>query len=225
MTLEDLIESFREDTDDRGDLSGKAKLWSDEVVTRLLNEAEEEAAIRKRLIFDETTPVVCQIAVLENVSGYVLHPALIEITAAFLHRAGSSKILTLRATDRDAMDRDYPCWRTERRPPEFFIQEDTRIYLPGIVDRDYTMKLEGYRLPLVQMVNDDDTPTIARPHHRFLVHWALHRAYSKPDSEVFNPEKSVKALAAFEEYFGLRPDADLRKDQQANRPHHNIAYW
>ncbi|NDZ11489.1 hypothetical protein C7T35_01415 [Variovorax sp. WS11] len=221
MDLEALIGSFRVDADDLE----KPQLFADEDLARWFNEAEEEAAIRKRLLFDETTPEVCQIAVQEGVSGYPLHPALFEITAAFLHNAESTCATRLMPTDRVEMDRIRPDWRTDRCTPEFFIQEDTRLYLPCIVRADYTLKLEGYRLPLEQMEDDADTPEIGRPHHRFLVHWVLHRAYSKPDSEIFNPDKAQKALSAFEQYFGLRPDADLRKDEQANRPHRNKAYW
>lgn len=230
MTLEDLIASFRVDADDQSrSVNGSTSdlLWQDDDVTRWFNEAVEEAALRKRLIFDDTTPDVCQIAVLEGVSGYPLNPALVEITAAFLHTAGSERVIRLYATDRDEMDRIRPDWRTDRCTPKYFIQEDTRIYLPGIVDADYTMKLEGYRLPLddEQMSNDSDVPVIAQAHHRFLVHWATHRAYGKQDADTFDPNRSQLALDAFEKYFGLRPDADLRKDQQANRPHHNKAYW
>lgn len=230
MTLKDLIASFRVDADDKAQsLNGSTSdlLWPDDDVTRWFNEAVEEAALRKRLIFDETTPEVCEIAVEEGVSGYPLNSALVEITAAFLHTAGSERVIRLTATDRDEMDRIRPDWRTERCTPKYFIQEDTRIYLPGIVDADYTMKLEGYRLPLddEQMSDESDVPVIAQAHHRFLVHWPLHRAYGKQDADTFDPNRAALALDAFEKYFGLRPDADLRKDQQANRPHHNKAYW
>jgi hypothetical protein len=70
-----------------------------------------------------------------------------------------------------------------------------------------------------------DKPEIHPQHHRFLVHWALHRAYSKPDSEIFNPDKAAKALKDFEDYFGYRPTANERKREQASRPHHVRAYW
>ncbi|MNR69382.1 hypothetical protein D3C85_1945780 [compost metagenome] len=53
----------------------------------------------------------------------------------------------------------------------------------------------------------------------------LHRAYGKQDADTFDPARSQRALEAFEQYFGLRPDADLRRDQQANQVHHNVAWW
>lgn len=56
-----------------------------------------------------------------------------------------------------------------------------------------------------------DTPEINKAHHRHLVNWVLHRAFSVPDEEFVDPEKSVRALDNFEQYFGLRPDSDLRR--------------
>ena len=59
MTLEELIASFREDSTDKLE----PYLWEDETVTRWLNEAQDEAAVRGRLLLDDSTPAVTQIAV------------------------------------------------------------------------------------------------------------------------------------------------------------------
>lgn len=225
MTLQELIDSFRTDADD----TEAPYLWPDVELVRWFNEAEEEAAIRGRLLFDDTLTV----SVAKDMSAYPF-TALFEITRATLFRvldpvgpvyARCGERLW--PTDRVEMDRIDPDWRTDKRDPTRFIQEDTRIFLPCIVDRDYQMRLEGYRLPKVPFTPDDldASPEIGPAHHRFLVHWVLHRAYQKPDTETLNPQKSAIALAAFEQYFGLRPDSDLRKDQQANRPHRNQAIW
>lgn len=233
MTLDDLISSFRVDADDllndrngsHGDL-----LWANEDLARWFGEAEEEAAIRKRLLFDDYTVAIVRIDVQEGVSSYPLDPRMFEVTKARLLDASTGDFIEdLYITTRDALDQRCPRWRDQRRQPGFFIQDATRIVLPGIVDRAYTLQLEGFRTPLKPMTADSDpestTPEIAAVHHRFLVHWVLHRAYSKPDSEVYNPQKAATALAAFEQYFGLRPDADLRRDERADRPHHNFAWW
>lgn len=232
MTLADLIESFRVDADDLPKSMGGGDgdlLFKDADLARWFGEAEEEAAIRKRLLFDDYTLAIVRIDVLANQSSYPLDSRMFEVTKARLLNADTGRFVEdLYITDRDELDAIDRCWRDERRCPERFIQDDTRILLPGIVDRAYTLRLEGYRTPLVPMTADSDpestTPEIGKVHHRFLVHWVLHRAYSKPDSEVYDPQKSAIALGAFEQYFGLRPDADLRKDQQANRPHHNKAW-
>ena len=69
------------------------------------------------------------------------------------------------------------------------------------------------------------SPEIHPSHHRYLIKWAMHRAYEMPDAEVFNPDKCAKALAEFEAYFGVRPDAQLRKDNNSSKPHRNVAYF
>lgn len=232
MTLDDLIASFRVDADDVPTSVGggtKDLLWTDAELARFFGEAEEEAAIRKRLLYDDYTLAIVRIDVLAGQSSYPIDPRFFEVSKARLLNASTGRFLEdLYITTRDALDHECRYWRDERRRPELFIQDDTRIVLPGVVDRAYTLRIEGYRTPLVPITADSDVsivPEIAAIHHRFLVHWVLHRAYSKPDSETLNPQKSAIALAAFEQYFGLRPDADLRKDQQANKPHHNDAWW
>lgn len=232
MTLDELIASFRFDADDLPESVGGGDgdlLWKNAELARFFGEAEEEAALRKRLLFDDYTLAIVKIDVLEDQSSYPLDPRMFEVSKARLLDATTGEFVEdLYITTRAALEQRCPRWRDERRQPGFFIQDDTRIVLPGIVDRAYTLRLEGYRTPLTPIteISDGSTvPEIGLIHHRFLVHWALHRAYSKPDSEVFNPQKAATSLAAFEQYFGLRPDADLRRDQQADQPHHNVAYW
>jgi len=233
MTLAELIESFRVDSDDQsGNVDGgdADALWKDADLARWFGEAEEEAAIRKRLLFDDYTLAIVQINVVAGQSSYPLDSRMFEISRARLLNASTGRFLEdLHITTRDVLDQTCPGWRDQRRRPQAIVQDDTRVMLPGIVDRAYTLRLEGYRTPLVPITQESDpegiVPEIASIHHRFLVHWVLYRAYGKQDADSFDPARSQRALDAFEQYFGLRPDADLRKDQQADQPHHNVAYW
>ena len=77
----------------------------------------------------------------------------------------------------------------------------------------------------LRLAANGDTPEIAAIHHRHLVKWMLHRAYERPDSETRDPDKSARAEKEFTKVFGRRPDADLRRAQQANRPQFNKAVW
>lgn len=223
MTLADLIASFRVDADDEAGPES-AHLWSREEVIRFLNEAEDEACQRARLIFDSSTVAVCQITVTTAASVYALHASILDIYRATLTNAAGD-ICALTPTDRIELDRVRPDWRTVARRPSAFIQHDTKIELDAVVDAAYTLNLEVYRLPLTTMDFDQDVPEINRMHHRHLVQWALHRAYSKPDSETLNLDKSARAEQAFTSVFGNRPSADMRKKQQANRPHRVKAVW
>jgi hypothetical protein len=223
MNLGELVTSHRVDSDDKV----YPFFTKPDDVVRFLNEAEAVAAIRARLLFDDTQTIT----VTAGTSRYDFG-GLFEITNAVAYRKtgepstyATTGGIHLIAKSRDWMDRNYPDWREDRRPPCFYIRDDVSITLPCIVDRDYIIRLEGYRTPKKLMNDSNDRPEINALHHRFLVHWSLHRAYAKPDSEIFNPDKSAKALKEFEDYFGYRPTVNERHREQADRDHHNMAYW
>lgn len=222
MTLAELIAQFRQDTFDLE----QPYLSSDSNVTAWLNEAENEACIRARLIYDETTSAVCSISATASVAVYPLHDSIIDVTRATFTPTGSSTEYLLYLTDRVEMDRCYSDWRTRVDSPRQAMQDDTKLRLGCLPSTAGVIALECYRLPLVNIEDTaTDTPEIGRIHHRHLIQWALHRCYSRPDAELFDPNKSAIALAEFTRVFGLRPDADYRRATQSNRPNRNVAIW
>ncbi|WPG35307.1 hypothetical protein [Variovorax sp. EBFNA2] len=222
MNVEDLIESFRIESGDlaRSEGGGQSDvLWCDDEIARWLTEAEEEAAIRKRLLPDEVS-----LPIAAPTRSYPF-TSFFEITYAELVPVSGDPII-LKIVSRDAMNRIEPEWRRATCKPAHLIQEDVRIVLAGEVSQPCTLFLEGLRLPKEPLSPDVPAePEIASVHHRFLLHWALHRAYGIQDAEAFDAARSQRELAAFERYFGLRPDADLRKDARADVPHHCAAWW
>ena len=222
MELAELIAQFRIDTDDLQE----TYLSSDAMVTAWLNEAENEAAIRSRLIHDTSTVAVCTIAVTAGVSTYPLHASVIDITRAAFTPTGSTEEQKLYLTDHVELDRIYPLWRNDTDVPRYAMQTDTTLRLAATPSTDGTLALECYRLPL-KNIEDQTTksPEIGRIHHRHLVQWALHRCYSRPDAEVHDPGRAAIAEREFTRVFGLRPDADYRRASQASRPHGNVAVW
>lgn len=221
MTLEDLIASARFDTDD----VAAGKLAEDEDLTRFFNEAQEEACIRKDLLF-ASEEAMCSISISAGQQRYKVSDRWSYITAArVVDPANATCTQPLKLISREDLNISYPGWQDRTGEPWALIRHDGSVELAAPLAKAWTLRLEGYRLPLKTLADDGDKPEIGTAHHRFLVHWVLHRVYAKPDAEIFNPEKSAKALAAFEQYFGLRPDADLRREQQADQPHHNLAYW
>ena len=92
----------------------------------------------------------------------------------------------------------------------------------GKVEVGDTLQMEVYRLPMLSLA-DSDTPEIHEAHHEHLVQWALHRAFSIPDTEAFDPARAASAEATFTRYFGLLPDSDLRRRTREDVPHHNEA--
>lgn len=221
MNLEALRAAVRTDADDKT----AQPLMSDADIDAWLVEGEEEACIRAQLLFESSLGEMCEIAVEAGTQSYPLDERWITITKAYLTQEGSDCVVDLHLTSREVLDRERPRWRTEARDPTGLMQYDTRVEFDAPIAQAWTLHLEGYRLPLASMVKKTDSPEIGRIHHTHLRHWALHRGYAVPDSELFNPDKSAKALAAFTAVFGERPDADLRKTQQQDVPHHNLAHW
>ena len=223
MTLEDLIHRFRIDATDT---VPNPYLFADEWITEWLNEAEQEAAIRGRLIYEASDAAVCQIAVTAGTNTYPLHASLYELVAPRFQVTGETRSEPLDLITREELTRTRPDWRNDEDDrPRFIIQDDTRVTLWPVPNQDGKVLLEGYRLPLAQMSSDTDTPEINAAHHRHLVHWALHRAFSRPDSDTIDPTRAGLAEQAFTRYFGLRPDSDLRRATRSDEPQTTKVFW
>lgn len=222
MNLEQLIAQFRIDADD---VVPNPYLWEDEWIAVWLTEAQAEAAIRKRLLYEAANPAVCQIAVAANAATHDLHKSLFELVHLRFLATGAptSSVVTIKS--REELDRIRPGWRDETGTPRHAIQDDTRITLVPRPELAGTLHIEGYRVPLKALENDTDKPELNEAHHRYLVHWALHRAFSKPDSETIDPTRAATAEAAFTRYFGPSPDADLRRSTRHDEVQTNKAFW
>ena len=222
MNLEQLIQQFRVDADDLV----QPYLWPDEWVAPWLAEAVSEAAVRGRLLFEAADPAICEIAVTAGVATYPLHKSLYELEHLRFKATGSTTSDRVHLKTREELDHIRPDWRdrTDSRP-RFAIQDDTRITLVDRPSVDGTLFVEGYRVPLNPLANDNDKPEINQAHHRHLVHWALYRAFSKPDADGADPTKAARAEANFTKYFGIAPDADLRRSTRSDEVQTNKAFW
>ena len=197
-------------------------LWDDTFVLGKLNEAEREAADRARLLFDETTTTVVDIAVTAQTATYATSPLIIDIARAFWVVDGESSPLHL--YDRHEMDRLRDDWRTESDTPNGLIWDGAMVTLNRVPTVDGTVHLEVYRWPAADFTVAT-SPEIPAVHHQELVSWALFRAFSVPDADGANPELAGVYLGRFERYFGRKRGANLRRSQRANKPHVNKAWW
>ena len=222
MNLEQLTAQFRVDADDT---VTNPPLWADEWIAAWLTEAQAEAAIRGRLLYEAANPDVCSVAVTAGAATYQLHKSLYELGHLRFKATGATRSEPLHLANREELDRLRPDWRDEQGSPEYAIQDDTRITLVPRPTADGTLHLEGYRVPLKALENDTDKPELNESHHRHLVHWALHRAFSKPDAETIDPTRAATAEAAFTRYFGQRPDSDLRRATRSDVPQTNKVFW
>ncbi|MEG2049854.1 MAG: hypothetical protein RR100_23630, partial [Comamonas sp.] len=200
--------------------------WENEAVTRWLNEAQDEAAVRGRLLLDDSTPAITTIAVQEGKASYQLHPKVYEI--AHLHwkpSAAAQRGKQVNLVTREWLDRKHPNWRVRLDCDSMYaIQTEGALRLVPTPSEAGVLALEAYRLPLKPMVSDADKPEIHAASHAYLVYWALHRAFSQPDADGFDPQRAATAEAAFTGYFGKRPDADLRRSTRHDEPQVNVAY-
>ena len=221
MNLEQLIQQFRVDADDLTE----PHFWDAEWIAAWLTEAVNEAAVRGRLLYEAANAAVCQIAVVASAATHELHKSLFELVHLRFQATGSATSSVLSIKAREELDRIRPGWRDETGTPRYAVQDDTRITLVPRPEVAGTLHVEGYRVPLKPLANDTDKPEIHEAHHRHLVHWALHRAFTKPDSETIDPQRAAAAEAAFTRYFGPSPDADLRRSTRHDEVQTNKAFW
>ena len=223
MNLEQLIEQFRIDADD---LVPNPYLWEDEWIAAWLTEAQSQAAIRGRLLFEASDTAICEIPVTAGVATYPLHKALYELEHLRFKATGSTTSDRVHLKTREELDRIRPGWRDRTDShPCFAIQDDTRITLVDRPSVAGTLFVEGYRVPLRALVNDNDKPEINEAHHLQLVHWALYRAFSKPDADGRDPGRAAAAETAFTAYFGPLPDADLRRSTRHDEVQTNKSFF
>lgn len=80
MNLEELIRSFRALSRDKYKGNGQTDLLTlDEDLKEWLNEAQDEACVRARLIREESLAEVCRIPLTVGTHTYALHPSVYEI--------------------------------------------------------------------------------------------------------------------------------------------------
>ena len=191
-------------------------LWQDEDIDDWLNEAQQEAAIRARLLraTPASHPALCEYTMAAGETAITVPDQLYEISHQEWNAGGERRPLKL--VSREWMDTTLPGWRASpAAEPDYLVQDRQALEVVPAPSTDGAVLIEGYRLP-EPMELDADEPRIPLAHHIHLVQWALHIGYSLPDAETLNPGKSQTAEAEFTRYFGARPGAYLRADTRNN---------
>jgi len=210
MKAGELLAEWRRRSDDVTDPT----LWEDDELLFWLNEAECEAARRARLLVDtqnKTVPSnVCRLTLATGVSFYALDPRVIYVRQVRL--VGR----TLPLCRADFRDMPYG-WDTATGQPIGYVAGlDTgklRIWrTPTVTYNGQFVDLMVVREPLTAM-EQDDAPEIALRYHAALLDWVSHRAYMKHDSQTYDPEESMKALATFEREFGTKERSSALEEE------------
>jgi hypothetical protein len=196
MKLKDLRTELRERVGD----TVVPYLVSNARLTAFANWAQQEAARRARLITDSEEPETCRIDLTANVASYDLDPRVIRILRARL--VGRSAYL--RRISRKDLDPRGSSWEDETGEPQAYVPDvGSRKFRPWpMPEESGVVWLTVLRLPLVDMVGDEDVPELAEHAHMALVDGMEHRFYTMPDRELRNEERAAAALARFEREFG-----------------------
>lgn len=217
MKLSELLRRFRVESGDKVE-----PYFNDDIdVIGWLNDAVHEACIRGRLLHESQDLDICNIVVTTGNSQYQLHSSLYELTYIWFQPEDGSRGLYLTLVSPEFLDQHYvnDNWRRLQGKPKFAVQDDTRIRIVPSPEQDGVLQLEGYRIPIVEMENDNDEPEINKNHHIHLINWAMYKAFSVVDAEFFDPNRAALTEQAFTEYFGPRPDSDLRRMTREDTPH------
>lgn len=225
MTVDDLLEELRIRLDD----TVSPYLWSDDELTKYLDKAHEEAAIRARLIeFDtqeDEDPAIDQIQVVTGTAAYAKDSRIIEI-----RRALYNGFLLVRTYETELDDLYGDDWRSEVGEPTHYIEKQSTVRLypfPEEVLSDdpdpvpinaEILDLVGFRLPLGKLGESIQSPEIPLKDHANLMDWAAHLAYLRPDAETVNQKLADYYEAKFTKEYGERLTANQeRKRHEARR--------
>jgi len=221
MTLAELIARYRLEAKDQ-----VAPFFvSDDEVRGFLNEAQREACIRARLIHESSNTSMCNIGVSAGKGTYKHHRALYEITHCGFKLAGDAVRRPVSLVSTEWLDANVRDWRDAAGTPLYAVQKDRTLRLVPTPNEDGMLMLEGFRTQLDDLEDKDDEPEINDIHHLHLVQWVLYRVFSIPDADIFDGNRASVAEDAFTDYFGRRPDADLRRSTREDVPQHVQGFW
>lgn len=228
MTLAELRAYVRERI--RDDL--EPYFFSDPTLAGYLNEAEDEACVRAKLIYDtsKTLTLVADQAVYDL--GASALSARFFLFDRFTLAGMNYRVLTTKVVAE--MDNERLGWEEAGSGiPEFVLMDQTprKITLWPTPSSDVDgveVRLRGFRYPLAAMSADDDEPEIDPQYHADLADWVMARCYSTHDFDTYNLTLSKAHASDFDRAFGPRPDAALlslmaRRETMRTVP--RMTYW
>lgn len=188
--------------------------WSNEELTRFINEAQRQAC-RSSLLLKKPFSV----SVISGTSEYTLDPEIINISRAYL--ASTGKPLT-EAEYEEVMG--IPFWYNETGTPEYYIVdiESSKITLYKKPDANDTLSLLAYHLPITDMswdLAEIASPEIRVEYHLPMLAYAAYLAFSKDEANAFDPQRADYYRQVFEREFNVTSAySETRKRRTKNRP-------
>lgn len=204
MKTEDLIKEFRLQVAD----NDKPYLWSPDEVFGYVVDAQDMFVRETGGIADATTPEITKIKVKDGQPFAEYSPFILRFRAARLVTAKTDVTFVNLGDVGGVAVRDYGdhYLNTLDDDDEGTVEsailglEDNKIRWFKVPDTDDTCQLQVYRLPYPRMVTENDDLEIDEHHHRHLILWMKHLAYSKQDAETYDKDAAEKNEAAFTRY-------------------------
>lgn len=197
MTLEDLISLYRDQAGDKFE----PYFCDDELLTKYVNQGQDEACRRGALLVQSTGPM-CQIAFDAGAELVPLNANVVQVMRSFVDGHAVSVVSV------QEMDAHHPGWQFDqvRARPQVLISGLTTgaLHLWPIPSVAGSIRLTVQHLPVKPMRVESDRPEIRREAHPALVDWMLYRVYSTTDGDLFDPRKAEVSLKNFEAEFGSK---------------------
>lgn len=207
MNSSEILDLWRKEVDD----TASPFLWSDEEAFSYLDDAQTMFCRKTDGIADATTDAVTRLAVVPTSDALTLHRTVKRIRSA--RRLDTGRPVEV-ISEWQMEDRGW--WFDQRVGPVRALvigAEDAKVRVWPVSNETVTIVLTVFRLPLTTITSDgEQTLEIDEQHHRHLMLWMKHLAYSKHDAETFDKRKAEE----FEERF-LAYCEDVRAEQQRRR--------
>ena len=164
MNLEQLRRRFRVLAKD----TVEPFLYADDDIADWLTDAEAQACMRGRLLLDDYTPSVCVVPVVAGTHSYNLHPKLYELVLVRFKATGDTRSDPVRLVSREWMDdnvrdwRDADNWSYTSASRRYAVQSETGLRIVPAPDVAGELLIEGYRLPMRPLANDNDKPEMTK---------------------------------------------------------------
>lgn len=203
------IGQFREETMDEAE----GHLWSDQLILRYFSEAQiafcrQTEGIPDRLV----VPVAAQSSVLR------LDPRILKIRSATLESRPQERLTIQSVEEAGPVDDSAP------GIPRFIVTglNKGRAEVRPAPSEDVRVVLDVFRLPKQDISGPDDECEVDDLHVPTLMHYALYRAYSRPDPDTMDRVRSQY----FREQFDAACVRATREQGRARKPNHvTIFSW
>lgn len=207
MTGAELLEYIR--TDLLRD-SAQPYLWSDELIFKYINEAQELMVRATYCLVDSTTPAYTQITTADGTAEYDLDELVLHVLSA--RKSTDSTHM------RDWTNRVVPSHllTTTGAPVAYNLDESQQtIRFYPTPDDTYTIYLRVARMP-VESITDANSPEISRRFHMDLGEYVAYKCQIQNDvdgnnqssADRFKASWDARVLAAKREYYRLRHGAN-----------------